>query len=248
MAETIDINCDMGEGVGNEELLMPYITSANIACGYHAGDSVTMLHVLELCNEHGVAAGAHPSFLDRANFGRVERELPVTELYELVIQQLLIMKETADIAGVTLRHVKPHGALYNLSARDPLVARVIAKAVKNFDSKLHLTGLSGSCSIEQAIEIGLPTISEVYADRTYQDDGTLTARTEPGALITDPAIAAAQVLEMVREGVVTSVTGNKVPIVAESVCLHGDGPHALLFAETIYTTLQQKGITIRAGQ
>ncbi len=248
MAETIDINCDMGEGVGNEELLMPYITSANIACGYHAGDSATMLHVLELCREHGVVAGAHPSFLDRANFGRVERELPVMELYELVIQQLLIMKETADIAGVTLRHVKPHGALYNLSARDPLVAQVIAKAVKNFDSKLQLTGLSGSCSIEQAIEIGLPTISEVYADRTYQDDGTLTPRTEPGALITDPAVAAAQVLEMVSEGVVTSVTGNKVPIVAESVCLHGDGPYALLFAETINTTLKQNGIIIRAAR
>lgn len=248
MAETIDINCDMGEGVGNEELLMPYITSANIACGYHAGDSATMLHVLELCREHGVVAGAHPSFLDRANFGRVERELPVMELYELVIQQLLIMKETADIAGVTLRHVKPHGALYNLSARDPLVAQVIAKAVKNFDSKLQLTGLSGSCSIEQAIEIGLPTISEVYADRTYQDDGTLTPRTEPGALITDPAVAAAQVLEMVSEGVVTSVTGNKVPIVAESICLHGDGPYALLFAETINTTLKQNGIIIRAAR
>lgn len=248
MAETIDINCDMGEGVGNEELLMPYITSANIACGYHAGDSATMLHVLELCREHGVVAGAHPSFLDRANFGRVERELPVMELYELVIQQLLIMKETADIAGVTLRHVKPHGALYNLSARDPLVAQVIAKAVKNFDSKLQLTGLSGSCSIEQAIEIGLPTISEVYADRTYQDDGTLTPRTEPGAMITDPAMAAAQVLEMVSEGVVTSVTGNKVPIVAESVCLHGDGPYALLFAETINTTLKQNGIIIRAAR
>jgi len=227
---------------------MPYITSANIACGYHAGDSATMLHVLELCREHGVVAGAHPSFLDRANFGRVERELPVMELYELVIQQLLIMKETADIAGVTLRHVKPHGALYNLSARDPLVAQVIAKAVKNFDSKLQLTGLSGSCSIEQAIEIGLPTISEVYADRTYQDDGTLTPRTEPGALITDPAVAAAQVLEMVSEGVVTSVTGNKVPIVAESVCLHGDGPYALLFAETINTTLKQNGIIIRAAR
>lgn len=247
MAAFIDINCDMGEGMGNEEMLMPFISSANIACGYHAGDNATMLHTLELCSEYKVAAGAHPGFLDRANFGRVERELPVTELYELIVQQLLILQEMAELAGVQLKQVKPHGALYNLSARDPLVAQVIAKAVKAFDKTLHLVGLSGSCSIEQAIEIGVPTISEVYADRTYQEDGSLTPRSQPGALITDPAVAAAQVLEMVRDEVVTSLNGNKVPIVAESVCLHGDGPHVLDFAKAIHSTLTSNGITIRAG-
>lgn len=245
MRDHIDINCDMGEGVGNEEALMPFISSANIACGYHAGDANSILHTLELCKQYKVAPGAHPSFLDRANFGRREMELPVTELYELIIQQLLIMQEMADMADVSLRHVKPHGALYNMSARDPLIAQVIAKAVKNFNSQLILVGLSGSCSIEQAIEIGLDTISEVYADRTYQDDGTLTPRVTEGAMITDPAKAAAQVLEMVQEGTVTTVSGSKIPIIAESICLHGDGPHVLEFAKTIQQTLKAKGIDIR---
>lgn len=244
MRDHIDINCDMGEGVGNEEALMPFISSANIACGYHAGDANSILHTLELCKQYKVAPGAHPSFLDRANFGRREMELPVTELYELIIQQLLIMQEMADMADVSLRHVKPHGALYNMSARDPLIAQVIAKAVKNFNSQLILVGLSGSCSIEQAIEIGLDTISEVYADRTYQDDGTLTPRVTEGAMITDPAKAAAQVLEMVQEGTVTTVSGSKIPIIAESICLHGDGPHVLEFAKTIQQTLKAKGIDI----
>lgn len=245
MRDHIDINCDMGEGVGNEEALMPFISSANIACGYHAGDANSILHTLELCKQYKVAPGAHPSFLDRANFGRREMELPVTELYELIIQQLLIMHEMADMADVSLRHVKPHGALYNMSARDQLIAQVIAKAVKNFNSQLILVGLSGSCSIEQAIEIGLDTISEVYADRTYQDDGTLTPRVTEGAMITDPAKAAAQVLEMVQEGTVTTVSGSKIPIIAESICLHGDGPHVLEFAKTIQQTLKAKGIDIR---
>ncbi len=245
MRDHIDINCDMGEGMGNEEALMPFISSANIACGYHAGDTNSILHTLELCKQFNVAPGAHPSFLDRANFGRREMELPVTELYELIIQQLLIMQEMADMAEVTLRHVKPHGALYNMSAREPLVAQVIAKAVKNFNSKLWLVGLSGSCSIEQAIETGLNTISEVYADRTYQDDGTLTPRGTAAAMITDASVAAAQVLEMVKEGTVTTVSGSKIPIVAESICLHGDGPHVLEFATTIHRTLKEKGIDIR---
>ena len=245
MRDHIDINCDMGEGVGNEEALMPFISSANIACGYHAGDANSILHTLELCKQYKVAPGAHPSFLDRANFGRREMELPVTELYELIIQQLLIMQEMADMADVTLRHVKPHGALYNMSARDPLIAQVIAKAVKNFNSQLILVGLSGSCSIEQAIEIGLDTISEVYADRTYQDDGTLTPRVTEGAMITDPAKAAGQVVEMVQDGIVTTVSGLKIPIIAESICLHGDGPHVLEFAKTIQQTLKAKGIDIR---
>ncbi|MBE2231644.1 MAG: LamB/YcsF family protein [Chitinophagaceae bacterium] len=246
MADYIDINCDMGEGIGNEASLMPFVSSANIACGYHAGDTETILHTLELCREYGVAAGAHPSFRDRMNFGRVERDLPVTELYELVVQQLLIMQEMAEVAGVRLTHVKPHGALYNLSARDPLVAQVIAKAVRGFDSSLLLVGLSGSCSIGQAIELGLSTISEVYADRSYQDDGSLTPRNQPGALITDPAAGAAQVLEMVKTGMVSSLNGVRVPIVAESVCLHGDGPNAIAFAETVSATLKQNGIAIRA--
>jgi UPF0271 protein len=248
MRDHIDINCDMGEGMGNEAALMPFISSANIACGYHAGDTNSILHTLELCGEYKVAAGAHPSFLDRAHFGRREMELPVTELYEIIIQQLLIMQEMADMAGVPLVHVKPHGALYNMSARDPLIAQVIAKAVKNFNSGLLLVGLSGSCSIEQAIEIGLETVSEVYADRTYQDDGSLTPRGTADAMITDAGKAAAQVLEMVKEGTVTTVSGLKTPIIAESICLHGDGPHVLEFARTIHQQVKDKGIEIRSGK
>ncbi|MBI3136984.1 MAG: LamB/YcsF family protein [Sphingobacteriales bacterium] len=246
MSEYTDINCDMGEGLGNEAALMPFISSASIACGYHAGDTNSMLRTLELCKQYGVAAGAHPSFLDRANFGRLEKQLPVTDLYELLIQQMLIMQEVADAAEVKPAHVKPHGALYNLSAKDPLTAQVIAKAVKDFDSGLFLVGRSGSCSLEQAGEQGLSTISEVFADRTYQDDGSLTPRSQEGALITDPVFASMQVMQMITEGTVTTLTGKKIPLVAETVCIHGDNPRAVEIAKTIFTTLKQNGIGLRS--
>jgi UPF0271 protein len=235
----VDINCDMGEGIGNDALLMPFIDSANIACGYHAGDIETMLQTIELCRQHNVSAGAHPSFLDKENFGRQEMELPPHDLYELIIQQLIIINDLTEQAGIQLVHVKPHGALYNISARDPLVANVIARAVKDFNKELLLFGLSGSQSILEANKIGLKTKSEVFADRTYQGDGSLTPRTEPDALIHSVETAVAQVKQMINDGTVTSTRGNKVPILAETICIHGDGQHAVEFAKAIHHALKE---------
>lgn len=228
------INCDMGEGIGNDELIMPFITAANITCGYHAGDVVTIQQTIELAVGHGVTIGAHPSFYDRNNFGRTSMQLPVQELYELIIQQLLIFKEVADGIGERINHVKPHGALYNLSAGDALTANIIAKAVKDFDAGLILYGLSGSHSISEAKAIGLRTASEVFADRSYQDDGSLTPRSQPGAMIEDSGKAVQQVLQMVNEGTVTTVSGKTIPIIAETICIHGDGKKAVEFAKAIH--------------
>lgn len=233
------INCDMGEGIGNDAGIMPYINAANIACGYHAGDAGTMGSTIELCLQHRVAIGAHPSFYDRENFGRQEIELTVQDLYEQVTQQLLILQEAAAALGAALEHVKPHGALYNMSARGALPANIIARAVKDFDSDLVLFGLSGSHSITEAKKLGLRTASEVFADRTYQDDGSLTPRSEKNALIEDAGIAVQQVLQMIYEGTVTTTSGKKIPILAETICLHGDGIHAVEFAKAIHDALQK---------
>ena len=233
----VTINCDMGEGMGDDAAIMPFIQSANIACGYHAGDMENMRNTIALCMEHGVAIGAHPSFYDRENFGRKEFELPVHELYELVIQQLLLINEMAESMGALLQHVKPHGALYNLSARDLITARCIARAVKDFDSRLILVGLSGSHSITEASILGLATASEVFADRSYQEDGSLTPRSVPGAMITDTATMLAQVQQIINEGTVTSLQGQIIPLHADTICIHGDGPHALPFAQAIHQLL-----------
>jgi len=240
----IDINCDMGEGIGREELIMPFISSANIACGYHAGDAETMYDTMKLCSKYNVAVGAHPSFFDRVNFGRIAMQLPVNELYELVTQQLIIFSEVAETADQKMVHVKPHGALYNLSARDALVAKVIAGAVKDFDNRLILVGLSGSHSIMQAEAAGLKTSNEVFADRTYQDDGSLTPRSQVNALIEDAGKVMEQVLQMIKEGTVTTISGKTIPVVAETICIHGDGTHAADFAKTIHDTLQKNSILI----
>src|SRR5688572_1852845 len=177
----IDINCDMGEGIGNDEAIMPYINSVNIACGYHAGDAETMWRTAELAVKYNVAIGAHPSFPDRENFGRTEMDLPLQEIYELVIRQLVLLNDVAASFDVKLNHVKPHGALYNMSARDPMLAETIAQAVRDFDDQLILLGLSNSHSITAAKKIGLKTMNEVFADRTYRDDGSLTPRSFPYA-------------------------------------------------------------------
>jgi len=233
----IDINCDLGEGMGNDQAIIPFITSANIACGYHAGDTDTMWATIEYCIENRVAIGAHPSFLDRANFGRTELQLSPEEIYELVIQQLIIIDEVLSSFDTRLRHVKPHGALYNLSAKNADTAHTIAKAVKNYNSDLLLVGLSGSYSISEAKKLGLQTASEVFADRTYQDDGSLTPRSAGNALISNTDKMTAQVLQMVKEGTVTSVSGKTIPITAQTICIHGDGKYAVEFAKTIHHIL-----------
>jgi UPF0271 protein len=182
--------------------------------------------------------GAHPSFLDRKNFGRTEMDLDKEEIYDLVTQQLIILNEITSEFDAKLHHVKPHGALYNMSARDESLARTIANAVKDFDPSLILFGLSGSYSISEAKKIGLRTASEVFADRTYQGDGSLTPRSQPNALIEDTDKALQQVVQMMKEGTVTTVSGKVIPIVAETICLHGDGKYAVEFAKAIYKAVK----------
>lgn len=242
----VDLNCDLGESIGNDGLIMPFISSANIACGYHAGDEKTIWQTIELAIKYKAAIGAHVSFLDKENFGRREMNLPLEEIYELTTQQLIILKEIADSFDIKIRHVKPHGALYNMSAKDPTLAKTIAAAIKDFDHNLILFGLSGSHSINEAKAIGLNTASEVFGDRTYQDDGTLTPRSQLNALIENTDKAIQQVLQMITTGTVTTASGKQIPIVAETVCIHGDGKHAVEFAKNIYQKLKQNNIGIKA--
>ena len=243
---TIDINCDMGEGIGNDDAIMPFISSANIACGFHAGDEGTMRRTVESAIKNNVAIGAHPSFFDKRNFGRTEMNLASDEIYDLVLLQLRTIDKIINEKNVKLHHVKPHGALYNMSAKNSHIAQAIAQAVKDFDEHLILFGLSGSVSISVAQELGLKTASEVFADRTYQDDGTLTLRSEAGALVEDEGNLLLQLLQMILEKTVTTVTGKRIPIVADTVCIHGDGKHAVQFAKTINEQLRLKGIEIKS--
>lgn len=243
--QTIDLNCDLGEGLANDALLMPWISSANIACGYHAGDTATMQKTIALAIEHHVAIGAHPGFADKTHFGRIEMNLPLNEIFDLVTEQVWQLQQLAKQMGTSLQHVKPHGALYNMSARDALLANTIAKAVYTIDQKLVLFGLSGSLSISEAEKIGLPTASEVFADRTYQSDGSLTPRSQPGAMISSTEQCLQQVLEMIQQQTVTTADQQKIPINAQTVCLHGDGEQAVAFAQLIYQELENNQIRIQ---
>ncbi|MCA6455803.1 MAG: LamB/YcsF family protein [Chitinophagaceae bacterium] len=243
--QTIDLNCDMGEGFANDAQLMPWISSVNIACGYHAGDADSMQRTLALAIEHQLAIGAHPGFADKANLGRTEVLLPLNEVFDLVITQVQLLQQMAVDMGARLNHVKPHGALYNMSARDALLANTIAKAVYTVDSELVLFGLSGSHSISEAEKIGLRTASEVFADRTYQPNGSLTPRSAANALIGSEEECLQQVLQMIEQKTVTATNQQAVPIVADTVCLHGDGEHALDFARAIFHKLQQHRIQIQ---
>lgn len=249
----IDINCDMGEGIGNpaspagrDEMIMPFISSVNIACGYHAGDESIIRQTIELAQKNNVAIGAHPSFFDRENFGRTEMNLAADKIYDLIILQLRLIDKSAKRQQVKLHHVKPHGALYNMSAKDPVIANAIANAVKDFDDDLILFGLSGSCSIKEAEAFSLKTASEVFADRTYRDDGSLTPRSQPNALIEDTVTSVAQALQMIKEKTVKSVNGNTISITADTICIHGDGKNAVAFARAIYQSLKQNNIDIKA--
>ena len=238
---TIDLNCDLGEGAGHDAELMPLITSANIACGGHAGDEATMRATVALAQKHGVAIGAHPSFVDRENFGRRELALSSEEIWALVMKQILVLRTLAP-----LRHVKPHGGLYNLAARDAIVAGAIADAVQAVDKDLILFVLAGSELVKAGRARGLRVAEEVFADRTYQADGSLTPRSQPNALIQDEDTAAAQVLRLIREGKVRATDGSDVSIKTDTVCLHGDGPNAVAFAQRLNVELRKAGIEIKA--
>jgi UPF0271 protein len=237
----VDLNCDLGEGAGHDAELMPLITSANIACGAHAGDDATMRATVALARKHGVAIGAHPGFADRANFGR--RELPVTpaEARGLVLAQTRTLQALGPV-----RHVKTHGALYNMAARDAALAHAVAAAVYEADPRLVLFVLAGSKLAVAGRLCGLQVAEEVFADRTYRADGSLTPRTEPKALITDEEAAVAQVLRMVREGMVLATDGSDVAIQADTICLHGDGAHPVKFARRLRQELTAAGVEIRA--
>ncbi|WP_082087883.1 LamB/YcsF family protein [Domibacillus indicus] len=247
----IDINCDMGESfgaykIGRDEEIMPYITSANIACGFHAGDPDVMKKTVHLAMEHNVKMGAHPGFQDLAGFGRRNMTLSPEEVYSLVVYQIGALQAFVSIEGTVLHHVKPHGALYNMAASDEAMASAIAKAVKDVDASLILYGLAGSKLIQAGQKAGLKTASEVFADRTYTREGMLTPRRLSNALIEDSEEAAAQVIRMAKEKKVRATDGIDVMIQADTVCIHGDGSHALSFARLIRTKLQGEGVEVRS--
>ena len=220
---------------------MPWVTSANIACGAHAGDATTMRATVELAQKHGVAIGAHPGFADRENFGRKELSLSPQEVRAIMAEQVDALRGMAAV-----RHVKPHGALYNLAARDAGIAEAVADAVAACDARLVLFALAGSALVRAGQARGLRVASEVFADRSYQADGSLTPRSRPDALIDDEARALAQVLRMVREGRVRATDGTDVAIRADTVCLHGDGAHAVAFARRLNRELCAAGMELRA--
>lgn len=242
---TIDINCDLGEGFPNDKALMKFISSANIACGYHAGDIDTIKSTIAYCVENGVAIGAHPGFNDKANFGRTEMELSIYELYDLVAEQITLMQDACKEMGASLHHVKPHGALYNMAAKNATMSYIIARAIKELDSQLVLYGLSNSYMISEAEAMHIKTASEVFADRTYNAKGQLTPRSEPNAMIHTTENALAQVLKMIEHKTVIATDGSVVPLEAETICIHGDGDHAVSFAASIYTVMQANNILIK---
>jgi UPF0271 protein len=244
MMTSVDLNCDIGEGCGNDAELMRFITSANIACGFHAGDEATMRRTVELALENDVAVGAHPGYPDREKFGRTEMSLPADEVRRLILVQLEAIQAVCGELGTRIRHVKPHGALYNQAARIPELATAIAESVAEFDKGLILYGLSGSHSISEAEKVGLTTASEVFADRTYQNDGTLTPRSQPNALISETETSLTQVLDMIKYGRVRSTEATMVAIKAETICIHGDGPNAVEFARLIRERLTSEGIQV----
>lgn len=247
----IDLNCDMGEAFGNypmpnDELLFDYISSANIACGFHAGDSKVMQETVALAIKKGVAIGAHPGLPDLQGFGRREMKISPNEAYQITLYQIGALFAFVKAARAKLHHVKPHGALYNMAAKDKNLAAAIANAVRDFDASLILYGLAGSEMIDEAAKIGLKTASEVFADRTYQDDATLTPRSQADALITNESKSLKQVLRMVNQQEVISTHQKIIKIKAETLCIHGDGAHAIDFAKTIHQTLKNEGITIKS--
>ena len=237
----IDLNCDLGEGAGHDAALMPLITSANIACGAHAGDASTMRATVALANRHGVAIGAHPGFADREHFGRREIVLGPEAVRSIVREQIELLRALSPV-----RHVKAHGALYNMAARDATLAESIARAVHEIDPALIIFASANSELARAALARGLRVANEVFADRTYQRDGSLTPRSEPGALIHDEHAAVAQVLRMIREGVVRATDGTDMPIVADTVCLHGDGAAPVEFALRLRAEFAAAGIEVRA--
>lgn len=245
----VDLNCDMGESfgaykMGRDEEILDYVTSANIACGFHAGDPSTMRKTVRLALEKNVGIGAHPGFQDLVGFGRRNIDITPQEAYDIVVYQIGALYAFVKSEGGKLQHVKPHGALYNIAAKNAAIAQAIAEAVYKVDPELILLGLAGGELVKAGKKIGLKTASEVFSDRTYQEDGSLTSRREANALIKDHDVACQQVIRMVKEGKVTSLQGKDVSIQADTICIHGDGEHALDFAKYIRKALKEANITV----
>lgn len=247
---SIDLNCDMGESfgawsMGQDADILPLITSANIACGFHAGDPGTMRTTVATAIGHGVALGAHPGLPDLVGFGRRNMAITPQQAYDMVVVQVGAMAATAASQGARLHHVKAHGALYNMAVVDPHLARALAQAVHDVDSTLVFYALASSDMARIAGEVGLCVAHEVFADRTYQPDGSLTPRSRPDAMIEDPQVSIRQVLRMVQEGRVTAVDGTEVEVRADTLCIHGDQPGAVVFAQTIRKAFEEAGIEVK---
>jgi 5-oxoprolinase (ATP-hydrolysing) subunit A len=238
----IDLNCDMGENIGNDEDIMPYITSANIACGFHAGDDMSMQRTVRLAKRYGVAIGAHPSWKDVEGFGRREMSMPPDEVEALVLYQLGVLHAIAKAEDVELRHVKPHGALYNQAAKDKVLARAIADAVKRISVDLILVGLAGSALIEVGVEAGLHVVNEGFPDRHYNPDGTLVSRKQANAIIEVPEEVGARAVKLAQQGI--DFNGRHVRV--DTLCLHGDHPQAAQNAKVVREALEKSGIEILA--
>jgi UPF0271 protein len=248
--KTIDLNCDMGEIAGHiadgtQESLMPNLTSVNIACGGHAGDESTMQATIEQALRWKLAIGAHPGYPDRANFGRLELDIGPADVADFVYEQIKTLAGVADACGVTLVHVKPHGALYNQAVRDPQLARAIAAGAARFSRDLILVGLAGSPMLDVFRDAGFRVAAEAFADRRYEQDGTLRSRKFPDSLLRDPNEAARQALGIAQESRVIASDGTEVSITAGTICIHGDTPGAPQIAESVAGTLRESGIVLR---
>lgn len=245
----IDLNCDLGESfgaykIGMDEEVLPYITSANVACGFHAADPVTMEETVKLAAQAHAAVGAHPGFPDLMGFGRRALNASPAEIKAYVMYQVGALAAFCKAEGITMQHVKPHGAMYNMAGKDYALARAVCEGICEVDDSLILLALSGSRMLEAAEDVGLRAAREVFADRAYEEDGSLVARTKQGAMITDEEEAVRRVVRMVKEGAVESVTGKDIPIRADSVCVHGDGEKAVAFVRKIRAALLAEGVEI----
>ncbi len=246
----IDLNSDLGESfgaykIGRDADIISLVSSANVACGFHAGDPTVMAKTIAICKENGTAIGAHPGFNDLVGFGRRNMAVSPEDAANMITYQVGALDAFCKSQGVKLQHVKPHGALYNMAAKDSALAAAICKAIYNYNPSLILMGLANSAMIAEAKKIGLPYAAEVFADRAYEDDGTLVARTKEGAMIKDEDEAVSRVVRMIKENRVTTISGKEIEIVPDSVCVHGDSEKALLFVKKISDTLKSEGIEIK---
>lgn len=242
---SIDINCDMGEGMGNEAYIMPYISSANIACGGHTGNADSIKRTIEIAQKYNVAVGPHPSYHDKENFGRISQFISVLDLAELIAAQYYQFEKIAIPMGAPIHHIKLHGALYNDCAKDPMLSKTFIQTIQAIDPTLIIYGLSGSATIQEAIMAGQPFAREAFADRSYQNNGQLTPRHLDHSMLESTEQVIAQVTTMIHQNKVNSLQGALIDLKADTICIHGDGPNAIEFAKGIYDALKQNNIEIK---